>query len=117
MPYHFRWYTTCSPAVRMLMSVRLLETKVQPMRTAGSRVAETCGSASGDEIPVRRSDENFNIHFRIEAFHVLNHSNFAFPINNSTFFKQNGTPIEGAGIVDATSTTSRQFQFSLKVVW
>jgi hypothetical protein len=28
-----------------------------------------------------------------------------------------GTPIPGAGLIDVTSTTARQIQLALKVVW
>jgi hypothetical protein len=48
----------------------------------------------------------------------LNHSNFSPP--NSTnihIFSQNLTPIASAGALTATSTTSRQIQFAIKIVW
>jgi hypothetical protein len=60
---------------------------------------------------------NLNIQFRAEFFNILNHANFQSPIHNSTLFNQNGSPVSGAGAIDATSTAARQIQLSLKVIW
>jgi hypothetical protein len=46
-----------------------------------------------------------------------NHPNFQSPIDNSILFNQDGTPVPGAGVIVATTTTSRQMQFSLKMIW
>ena len=61
--------------------------------------------------------ESRNLQFRTEMFNVFNRANFQAPIDNSTIFNQNGTPVGGAGAIDATATTSRQIQFGLKLVW
>jgi hypothetical protein len=66
---------------------------------------------------IPKISEVFNIQFRFEAFNVLNHPNFEPPINNSTLFDTNGVGVPGAGAVDTTSTTSRQLQLGLKVVF
>jgi outer membrane receptor protein involved in Fe transport len=66
---------------------------------------------------VPRISETFNIQFRAEFFNVLNHPNFQAPIDNSTLFTSTGAPVTGAGTIDSTSTTSRQIQFGLKVIW
>lgn len=66
---------------------------------------------------IPRISEGFNIQFRFEAFNVLNHPNFQPPIDNSALFNVKGNPVGGAGAIDATSTTSRQLQFGLKVVF
>jgi hypothetical protein len=66
---------------------------------------------------IRKISETFNVQFRAEFFNILNRPNFAVPVDNSTLFDQGGSPVGGAGAVDATSTTSRQIQLALKVIW
>jgi len=66
---------------------------------------------------IKRISESFNVQFRAEFFNLLNRPNFAAPINNSTFFDSNGNPVGGAGAVDHTSTTAREIQLALKVIW
>jgi len=66
---------------------------------------------------IRRISETFNVQLRAEFFNIFNHANFAAPVDNETLFDQKGNPIGGAGSIDQTSTTSRQIQFALKVIW
>jgi hypothetical protein len=66
---------------------------------------------------VRRISENFNVQFRAELFNVFNHPNFLPPNDNNTIFDQTGAPVPGAGLIDATSTTAREIQFGLKLMW
>ncbi|HWY70341.1 MAG TPA: carboxypeptidase regulatory-like domain-containing protein [Terriglobales bacterium] len=67
--------------------------------------------------PVPKISESFNAQFRVEVFNALNHPNFAPPLHNNTLFDQSGNSISTAGVVDSTSTTSRQLQFALKLIW
>jgi hypothetical protein len=67
--------------------------------------------------PIKGISETFNVQFRAEFFNILNRANFAPPIDNATLFDQTGAPIPGAGLIDATTTTSRQIQFALKFIW
>jgi hypothetical protein len=60
--------------------------------------------------------ERMNLQFRAEFFNVLNHANFATP--NPVVFTSAGTaPVSTAGTISATSTTSRQIQLGLKLIW
>ena len=61
--------------------------------------------------------ENLNLQFRAEFFNVFNHSNFNSPIDNSTLFNQDGSAVGGAGSIDATSTSNREIQFALKLIF
>jgi hypothetical protein len=61
--------------------------------------------------------DRLNVQFRVEAFNVLNHTNFAPPINNSTIFDASGNLVNAIGRIDTTQTPSRQIQFGLKFVW
>jgi len=69
--------------------------------------------------PIRRISETFNVQFRAEIFNILNHANFALPKepDHTDIFDQNGVPNPVAGVITATTTSSRQIQFALKVAW
>ena len=67
-----------------------------------------------------RIRENLNLQFRAEIFNLLNRANFNTP--NLIVFTPptaaNPTGLSGtAGTITSTSTTSRQVQFALKVLW
>jgi hypothetical protein len=66
---------------------------------------------------IKRISENFNVQFRAEFFNVFNRPNFLPPNDNVTIFDQTGAPVPGAGLIDATSTTAREIQFALKLMW
>ena len=66
---------------------------------------------------VKRISESFNAQFRAEFFNILNRANFASPTDNLAVFDQKGQPIQSAGLLTSTQTTSRQIQFALKLIW
>jgi hypothetical protein len=55
------------------------------------------------------------LQFRVEAFNVLNHTNFQAPISTNTIFNANGSSVGGAGTLNATATDAREIQFGLKL--
>jgi hypothetical protein len=58
--------------------------------------------------------EGVNLQFRAEMFNLLNRANFNTP--NLITFTPSG--VSGtAGAINSTSTTARQVQFGLKVLW
>ncbi len=67
--------------------------------------------------PLKMFSESINLQFRAELFNVLNHTNFAPPLDNNTLFNPDGTRVSNAGLIDATQTASRQIQFGLKLIW
>jgi hypothetical protein len=62
--------------------------------------------------------ERLSLQFRAEIFNLLNRANFNTP-NLITFTSSSsGTKTSGtAGAITSTSTTSRQIQFGLKLIW
>jgi hypothetical protein len=90
---------------------------------AGRNVARGPGLIDWDtslfrNIPVTRVSDSFRIQFRFEVFNVINHTNFNPATSTSLqLFTQALTPITSAGNLTSTSTTSRQLQFALKVLW
>jgi hypothetical protein len=68
---------------------------------------------------VKRISERFNVQFRAELFNILNHANFAPPSTptNTDIFDGTGTLSPGAGVLTRTTTTAREIQFAVKVVF
>lgn len=60
--------------------------------------------------------ERVNLQFRSELFNILNHTNFNAP-NPVVYAGATGGPSPTAGVITSTSTTSRQIQFGLKLLW
>jgi hypothetical protein len=60
--------------------------------------------------------ERVNVQFRAEFFNLLNRANFATP-NAVVFSSASTIPSPTAGVITGTSTTSRQIQLGLKLVW
>jgi hypothetical protein len=69
--------------------------------------------------PIRKISENFNVQFRAEFFNILNRANFAVPVvpDNTDIFDSSGAPTGVAGLLTSTTTTAREIQFALKVIW
>ncbi|MEI9973522.1 MAG: hypothetical protein WDO73_16630 [Ignavibacteriota bacterium] len=61
-----------------------------------------------------RIHERLNLQFRAELFNLLNRANFNTP--NAIVFTPSGVS-PTAGLITSTSTTSRQIQFGLKLLW
>jgi hypothetical protein len=66
---------------------------------------------------IKKISDTFNAQFRTELFNILNHTNFAPPLDNRNIFDSAGSPIGNAGLITSTQTPSRQIQFALKLIW
>lgn len=68
---------------------------------------------------IKRVSEKFNIQFRAEIFNILNHPNFAPPVtpDNSDIFDGTGASTGVAGLLTKTTTTAREIQFAVKVIF
>jgi hypothetical protein len=62
-----------------------------------------------------RVTERITTQFRVEMFNVLNHPSFLVPVDNEALFNTNGAGMSNAGVIDSTSTDSRQIQVGLKI--
>lgn len=72
---------------------------------------------------ISRVSEGFNLQLRVEAFNVLNHSNFQAPTDNYTLGTSayaktfNAQSIGSAGVIDSLAASVRQLQFGAKVIF
>jgi outer membrane receptor protein involved in Fe transport len=66
---------------------------------------------------ISKISETFNVQFRAEFFNILNHPNFQSPVKHNAIFNTDGSPADGAGVINSTTTSSRQIQFGLKIIW
>jgi hypothetical protein len=58
-----------------------------------------------------------HLQFRAEVFNLANRANFAAPLANNKLFDAKGAPVSFAGQITALSTSPRQLQFGLKLIW
>jgi len=88
---------------------------------AGRNILTGPGLASVDYALVKNSHiaELFNVQFRAECFNLLNRANFQVPplINGTDIFESTGAPNPTAGVLTSTTTSSRQIQVGLKMIW
>jgi hypothetical protein len=95
---------------------------VQPLPgtygNAGRNILQGPGLAETDLSLTKKFSfsERSSLQFRSEFFNVFNHTNFNTP-NPVVFASATGGPSPTAGVITATSTTSRQIQFGLKLMW
>jgi hypothetical protein len=69
---------------------------------------------------IKSISEVFNIQFRAELFNIINHPNFAPPAaaTNTDIFDGTGTLLgSSAGMLTKTTTTAREIQFAIKVIF
>ena len=68
---------------------------------------------------LKRISERFNVQFRAELFNILNHVNFAPPATptNTDIFDGGGVLNPAAGELTRTTTTAREIQFAVKVIF
>jgi carboxypeptidase family protein/TonB-dependent receptor-like protein len=68
---------------------------------------------------IKRISENFNVQFRAEIFNIINHANFAPPTtpDNTDIFDSSGAPTGVAGLLSRTTTTAREIQFAIKIIF
>jgi hypothetical protein len=59
--------------------------------------------------------ERLALQFRAEFFNILNHANFNEP--NPVIYTSATALSPTAGVISSTTTTSRQIQFGLKLLW
>ena len=66
---------------------------------------------------IRKLGEGGSLQFRLEVFNLLNHPNFGLPLSSSLFGSATGAISGAAGSISSTTTTSRQIQLALKVIF
>lgn len=66
---------------------------------------------------IKRLSENFNVQFRAELFNLFNRANFAVPSGNTDVFNGNGVRSATMGRLTDLSTSAREIQFAIKMMW
>jgi hypothetical protein len=65
---------------------------------------------------IRHVSDRFNVQFRVDAFNLFNHPNFAAPLNHQVIYGEKGDVVPGGGLIDTTQTPPRQVQVGIKLI-
>lgn len=68
---------------------------------------------------IKSISEKFNVQFRAEIFNIINHPNFGPPVtpDNTDVFDGTGALTGVTGLLSKTTTTAREIQFAIKVIF
>ena len=66
--------------------------------------------------PISKISETANLELRFEFFNLFNHANFQSPVDNNTLGIAPNINTN-FGLLDSTTTTSRQIQLAAKFTW
>jgi hypothetical protein len=63
--------------------------------------------------------EGPDVQFRAEAFNIFNRAKFQVPglVTGTDIFDSSAAPNSTAGVLTSTTTTSRQIQLGIKLIW
>jgi hypothetical protein len=111
------WLANCDPAFGNLTNLQCFNLR----GNAGRNILTGPGLSNLDFSMFKNSfiSEKFNVQFRMEIFNILNRTNFAVPVtpDHTDIFDSTGAPTGVAGLLTSTTTTSREIQFALKLIW
>jgi hypothetical protein len=111
------WTANCDPAFGDLTNLQCFNLR----GNAGRNILTGPGLTNLDFSVFKNNHikEKFNVQFRVEFFNILNHANFAVPVtpDHTDIFDSTGSPTGVAGLLTSTTTTAREIQFALKLIW
>jgi hypothetical protein len=64
-----------------------------------------------------RLSDRVNVQFRLEAFNIINHTNFNPPLDNNVIFDETGVLVPGVGAIDSTQIPARIIQLGAKLIF
>ena len=112
------WTANCDPAFGTITNLRCFNLRGNAGRNIliGPGISNLDFSVFKNNY-IHRVSENFNVQFRTEFFNILNRANFNVPAANNSIFDSSGAAVSTAGLVTSTSTSAREIQFGLKIIW